>query len=83
MVLEQAHRLLEVTALKANPNIDMYFLFKIIILIPLKSQHLYTLLIFHRFGHYILNHNFAILFSKLVASFRLLLFLGWAALNCS
>lgn len=83
MLSEQARRLLQAAALKADPNAGIYFVFETIIRIPLKSRHRDTLLVCHRLGHYILNYEFAIFFRKLVASFVLLSFLAWAALSRS
>lgn len=82
MLLEKAHSLLEMNVLKSNLHTDTYFLYKIITLIPLTSWQQHTPLTFHTFSHYTPKYNFAIPFSRLVASFILLSFLGWAAPDC-
>lgn len=37
MLLEKAHSLLQMNVLKINPHTELYFLYKIITLIPLTS----------------------------------------------
>lgn len=60
MLLEKAHSLLQMNVLKINPHTELYFLYKIITLIPLTSGQLNTPLSFRTFSHYIPNYKFAI-----------------------